>query len=402
MKSIKITKSEARQFLICYQGLDGSTKLTGKDGVLEYIKKVGCIQYDPLNVVGRNADLVLQSRIQDYNPTILEKMLYDDRSLIDGWDKMMAIYRTEDWPFFNRIRQQRATEIKGVLRRRDSQDALNFTNKVRELLIQQGPLFPSQISLGECGKRRWGHRNLSSAAMDYMFNTGELGIHSKENTQKRYDIIENLLPKELLECQEIFSSDNDFYKWYFKRRVGSVGLLWDRNGGGWLGFFLSDKNLRSSILSELVEENSLLALSIEGIDETFFIKQEDSQLLNSIKQREKEVRFLAPLDNLLWDRDMIEKIFDYKYSWEVYIPVDKRKYGYYVLPVLYGDRLIARFEPEQQRGNSPLIIKKWWWEEGIVVTEAIINYVEKALKDFCEYLQADGIHNSWLNVVKGH
>lgn len=393
MEKMKISKAEARQFLIHYHGLDSSNVFSGEKGILEYVKRVGCIQYDPLNVVGRNADLVLQSRINGYNSGMLEKLLYEDRSLIDGWDKMMAIYLQEDWPFFHRLRARREIGVRATLSNRDSLEALKMTGEIREMLSSRGPLQATQISMGKTKKGRWGHGKLSSAALDYMFNTGELGVYAKKSNHKVYELTEKLLPQELLEAADPFAKDNDFYKWYFKRRVGSIGLIWGRNGGGWLGHFLSEKPLRNSIISELVEEKSLQTISIEGIDEVFYIRQEDVAIFDSVDgEREKVVRFLAPLDNLLWDRGMTERIFDFEYSWEVYVPVEKRKYGYYVLPVLYGNQIVARFEPEKQRGNSPLKIKNWWWEEGIVVSSEMEYAVQKALMNFCEYLQADGIH----------
>ena len=92
-----ISKEEARRFLVKYHGLDGGQGLSGKDGIMRFMNRVGCIQYDPLNVAGRNADLVLQSRIVGYRPRLLEELLYTARSLVDGYDKMMCIYRTEDF-----------------------------------------------------------------------------------------------------------------------------------------------------------------------------------------------------------------------------------------------------------------------------------------------------------------
>ena len=384
MSKISISKEEARRFLICYQGLNGSNTFKGKEGVLQYFKRVGCVQYDPLNVVGRNADLVLQSRIPGYSSSILERLLYIDRTLIDGWDKMMSIYRREDWPFFLRLREVKGKEVIEVLKRRASLEAVNLTGEIREILMRRGPL---QIHLGEAGKGRWGHRNLSGAAMDYMFNIGEIGIYGKKGTQKIYDLIENLLPHELLNCPDPFKSERDFCKWYFKRRAGSIGFVWGRNGGGWLGHFLSDKALRMSILSELVEEKSLITIFIEGIDEAFYMRQEDFAILDSARMdKEAAVRFLAPLDNILWDREMVERIFNFKYSWEVYLQLPKRKYGYYVLPVLYGDKLVARFEPENQRGSSPLRGKNWWWEDGISISNQMRVHILDGFERFAQYL----------------
>lgn len=401
MKKIELSKKEAQEFLVKYHGLDSSNTFVGEEGILDLFKRIGCIQYDPLNVVGRNPDLVLQSRIKGYSASILEKLLYKDRSLIDGWDKMMAIYLTEDWPYFHRLRREKEKEIRGTLSYRNTLEAIYLTSEIKEALLQKGPLQPSQINLGEAGKGRWGHKKLSSATMDYMFNIGELGIFNKKNNQKVYDLIENLLPQDLLKCSDPFNNDYDFYKWYFKRRVGSVGLLWQRSGGGWLGQFLSDKALRISVLSNLVEDDSLISLSVEGMDEAFYIRREDIKLLESLNNKNKrEVRFLAPLDNLLWDRGMTKRIFDFEYSWEVYVPEAKRKYGYYVLPVLYGNQIVARFEPENHRGNNPLKVKNWWWEEGIEITEEMIDAIEKCFYDFCEYLQADGLYKDSLKQVK--
>lgn len=399
---VEISKEEAGRFLVRYHGLDDGGTFSGEKGVLEFVKRVGCIQYDPLNVVGRNADLVLQSRIKGYSPAMLEKLLYTDRSLIDGWDKMMAIYLTEDWSFFRRLRERKEREVKVTLQYRNSLEAVDMTEDIRRLIEKKGPLQATQIKLGESADRgSWGHGKLSSAALDYMFNIGELGVYAKKNNHKIYDLIENLLPKELLEAADSFESDHDFYKWYFKRRIGSVGMLWGRNGGGWLGQFLSEKSLRDSILSELLEEESVQAVFVEGIEKVFYIRQEDMKILDNISvEREKEVRFLAPLDNMLWDRDMTKAIFDFEYTWEVYVPLEKRKYGYYVLPVLYGNQLVARFEPEKQRGNDPLEIKNWWWEVGIEVTKEMKAAVKKALQEFCEYLGASGVSKEGLKRIK--
>ena len=102
--TIDITKKQAKRFLLAYQKLLPPRSLKGKHGIIDYFKQVKSIQYDPLNKVGRNPDLVLQSRIKDYKPHMLKELLYKDRKIIDGWDKNRSIYLTEDWPFFERYR----------------------------------------------------------------------------------------------------------------------------------------------------------------------------------------------------------------------------------------------------------------------------------------------------------
>ncbi|QAA33043.1 DNA glycosylase AlkZ-like family protein [Clostridium manihotivorum] len=392
MKIINLSKEQLRKFLVIYQGLSFPKAFQGYDGIKAYVKRVGCVQYDPLNVVGRNIDLMIQSRIDNYKTDMLDKLMYEDRGLIDGWDKMMSVYCTEDWPYFERLRLRKKSEIEIILERRNSSEAIMYVDTIKSFLAQNGPSLPAKIDLGRAENDSWGHRKLSSAAMDYMFNIGTIGIKEKRNVQRVYDLIENLLPSEVLQAEEPFDSDKSFYKWYFKRRIGSIGIYWDRNGGGWLGHFVSDKALRMEALKELYEEGELIKVNVHGFNENFYMRSEDSNILELLEYNyESKVNFLAPLDNLLWDRKLVKDIFDFEYSWEVYIPIKKRKYGYYVLPVMYGDKLIARFEPEVHRGNDALVIKNWWWEEGAIITEEIINELMDCFKRFCAFLNSSGL-----------
>lgn len=400
MQVINISKEELRRFLVVYQGLYTNNTFIGEEGIKKFIERVGCIQYDPLNIVGRNADLVIQSRIEDYDPVMLEDLLYNKRELIDGWDKMMAIYSVKDWPYFKRVRDERKKEVENVLKNRNSLDAINYVEPVKEFIQKNGSTIPSEIDLGSVEKGRWGHGKLSSATMDYMWNSGELGVKEKKNTQKKYDLIERLLPSEILYESEPFQNDEEFYKWYVKRRIGSIGAYWDRSGEGWLGNYISNKTLRQRVLNGLVDEGELVLIKVENLKETFYLRKEDISILNdSTSINGSNVKFLAPLDNLIWDRKLTRDIFDFDYTWEVYKPIDKRKYGYYVLPVLYGDRIVARFEPELHRGNKPLVIKNWWWEDNFEVTNDCIDSVKEALDKFCKYLKADGISRDSFNKI---
>jgi uncharacterized protein YcaQ len=215
-----------------------------------------------------------------------------------------------------------------------------------------------------------------------MYNSGELGIFEKNNTQKVYEIIEKLLPEKILKESDGFKSEHEFKKWYLERRIGSVGMLWAKNGGGWLGYFISKKAARVKLLKELVEDGVLKEIKVEGICETFYARVDDIQGFENIVIENNEMRFLAPLDNLLWDRDMISELFDFEYRWEVYTPKNKRKYGYYVLPVLFGNNLIARFEPEKYDGSGSIKVKNWWWEENTNVTKELDDIKEKSVREY--------------------
>ena len=393
---MEINKIEAQKYLVHYQELNNNIPLQGINGIQKYFKQVGCIQYDPLNIVGRNPDLVLQSRISDYKPLFLEDMLYKKRSLIDGWDKMMAIYLTEDWPLFHRMRIYKKKAMINSLRYRNSLEALKVTDKVIEYLKKRGPLKASQIELGKAGKGRWGHKKLAGAAMDYLFKKGTIGIYKKNGTQKVYDLIENLLPAEIYKKADPFKNEKDFNKWLIKRRIGSVGFLWDKSSVLWqeTGGNLNNKIYREMLFNELLENKEIIEVKIADIIEKFYINKKDERLLRESHKLKinNAVKFIAPLDNLLWDREMVEKIFNFKYRWEVYTPVKKRKYGYYVLPVLYKNNFIGRFEPEIDKKQNTLNVKNWWWEDNVKITKELQSCIKKSLENFAKYLNIEKVN----------
>ena len=390
MKEI-ISKEELRQFLINYHNLNEYESFEGRDGVLKYINRVGSIQYDPLNVVGRNPDLVLQSKVQGYKSEMLQSLLYKDHILIDGFDKEMSIYRVEDYPLFAKIREANMQSTKNTLSYRGQLEALDLLDDIRRFIKENGITGTKDISIGESRQSRWGHKKLSSAALDYLYSSGELCVAEKRGTQKYFDFTSNVLSKEF-SCNFEFDNEEEFFNWYIKRRIRSMGALWEKSGSGWLGHYLSDSLKRKSALGTLLKEGEILQFFVSGINVPFYIAKEDEKYLE-FEEKRKKVKFLAPLDNMLWDRDMVAKLFDFEYRWEVYTPVAKRKYGYYVLPVVYGNKFIARFEPEKVTANIPFTIKRWYWEPGIEITNDMLEAIDAAISKFVEYLGIPRLQN---------
>lgn len=398
LSTIHFTVSQARHFLITHHGFGVHKKNTGKTGIIEVFQRLGCIQYDPLNVVGRNPDLVLQSRIENYTPSLLESLLYEDRTVMDGWDKMMAMYLTRDFPKYQRVRIKQAEATKGYLAARAREDALDFLEPIREHLATHKTVLSRNLKFGTSFSDRWGSGKASNLALDYLFQSGEIGVHSKQKSQKIYALMSDLLPNEYHTTPDPFTDEDAFLKWYVKRRIGGVGLLWVRNGGGWLGHFLSDKTKRARIIKSLLATGDLVEVLVEGINEPLYARTEDMAAYDIIQgsvqdpvqtDQFAQVSFIAPLDNMLWDRLLVEKLFGFKYTWEVYVPKAKRQYGYYVLPVLYGNRFIARFEPEHYKGEGPLKILNWWWEADVEPTDTMIKAIKDAFVTFEGYLGAE-------------
>lgn len=133
---------------------------------------------------------------------------------------------------------------------------------------------------------------------------------------------------------------------------------------------------------------------MEGVKPVLYMRSMDKPCLDSILHQEDpplHTAILAPLDNLLWDRQLVKELFDFEYRWEVYKPIGERCYGYYVLPVLYGDHFAARFEPGRDKKTGALIIKNWWWEPGVIQSQRMYSEMLRCFKRFAGYLGADNI-----------
>lgn len=175
-----ISKEAARNFLVQYHNLNQSRNFVGMEGVIQCFRQIKSIQFDPLDVAGRNADLVLQARVTGYKPELLQNLLYQSHVLVDGFDKEMCIYQTEEFCRFQRVRKSSAERTIATLGHRGQHDALQLLDVVREHIKQNGPTSTKDISIGKSNVGSWGHKKLSSAALDYLWNTGELIVREKK------------------------------------------------------------------------------------------------------------------------------------------------------------------------------------------------------------------------------
>ncbi len=174
-KPLNLTLLQARRLLLDYQYLYPPHQLQGKNGVLKYIDRVYCIQFDPLDIAGRNPELVLQSRVADFKPEMLNELLYHDRRLIDGWDKMMSIYRVEDWPCFTRYRQHFLEK----LREGRSSAIVPYLPQIRDIVEAEGPVSSIDLNFNQVVDWPWAPTRLSRAVLESLYHCGELIIHHK-------------------------------------------------------------------------------------------------------------------------------------------------------------------------------------------------------------------------------
>lgn len=383
---LSLTKAQARRLILAHQGLWPPYGLAGKAGILAYVRRVGCMQYDPLNIVGRNPELVLQARVDGYEPAMLRELLYEDRKLVDGWDKNMSIYAVEDWPSFGR-RREAARRYYGDI----SRPATAVLPQVRQALEERGPLSSIDLDMNETVQWSWAPTRLARAALESMYAWGELVIHHKVNTRKVYDLARRHIAEELLSASDPNETEEQYHDWYVLRRIGGIGLLWNRSGDAWLGMRRIKSRDRKAALARLQGQGRVLEVRVEGFEVPLYVRSEDAARLGGVLDDDTEPRaaILAPLDNLLWDRRFVEALFGFSYVWEVYKPVAERRYGYYVLPILYGDRFVARFEPGRSKKKGALIVKNWWWEAGVAPTPGMKADLRRCFRRFLCYLGTD-------------
>ncbi len=363
MTDLVITKEEAKKYVLYKHGLFGDYQYQGKQGILDFISQSGCIQFDPVDVVGRNADLTLQSRIENYDKNDLYELLYRDRLLIDGHDKMMSIYHISDWHHLQAIRS-------GYLHREDvrfkelsslAEEALNY--------METQP-FVSSIEIESDEHISWGYGSAkkSRAVLDLLFYQGKIVVHHKERSRRFYAPRSRFLEPD----QQVFDSDDQQLDWHVLRRIGAVGLLWNQNSDAFLGIANFNAKSRIASFKRLLDSDRIQKLKIDGIHKDFYIKTEDITVLYKAKNivDSGRLEFIAPLDPLLWDRKFIATLFDFDYKWEIYTPKEKRIYGHYVLPVIFGSEFIGRIEFEKQGGI--LAVKQFWKEKSYVVPKDIL------------------------------
>ncbi len=390
MRTITLTKPQARRFILAHQGLWPPRSLEGKGGLLTYIRRVNCVQFDPLDIAGRNHELVLQARVGDFTPSMLHDALYADRRLVDAYDKNMCIYCIEDWPFFRRNREGARRSLESR-----SHPVVAAAEGVRHEVEQRGPLSSADLDLEQAVRWPWGPTRLARAALEGMYFWGELVIHHKEGVRKVYDLAERHIPRELLEAPEPNPSPDAYHDWHILRRLGSVGLLCNRGAEAWLGIEGTTSARRAQSLARLKDRGEVLEVQVDGLDKPAYMRARDESALEATFKSETpapQAAVLAPLDNLLWDRRMAHDLFGFDYTWEVYVPPAKRRYGYYVLPVLYGDRFVARFEPVRDRKAGKLVIRNWWWEPDVrPENEAMRAALRACLASFMGFLGCTGL-----------
>jgi hypothetical protein len=334
--------------------------------------------------------------VLDYKPEYLYKVAYEDREFFDygGW---LAMYPMSDLPYW-RVHMNRRSHDKRIEGFVLSHAEL--FEQVRAELRRRGPLGNRDIEGNHIGLWNYRGRKDTSLALYDMWLSGELMMHHREGFDRVYDFRENIAPKEY----DYVATEKDAIEFFALKAVSFAGLKREGNMRAEWQYYLQrdfSKQEIESLLGAWKESGRFAQVQIEGGRETYLVLGEDVPVLESLAKGKvpkgwnpketstwEEVTFLAPLD-IVSARGRAKKLFDFEYTWEVYTPAHKRRWGYYVLPILYGDDLVARLDPKLDRTTMTLEIKGFWHQEDAPVKDVgFANALARGLIRFAKFLGA--------------
>jgi len=405
MNPIVISQQTARRFVLGRQGLWPGRRWKGKRGTVDALRACEAVQLDPLNVVARSQDIVLHSRVLDYKPDYLQQALYQDRQFFDygGW---LAVYPISELPYW-RVHMERRSHAKRV-------EDYVFTHHevfdfVRDELRKRGPLGNRDFEGKSLDSWNYRGRKETSLALYDMWISGELMMHHRDGFNRVYDFRENIAPKEY----DYIATEKEADEFFAHKTVAFMGLKSESKMNGELHGYLrrnySPVEMKS-LLGRWKEAGMFVQVQIEGGRETYLVLTEDVPALESLEKgivpkgwnpKEtstlEEVTLLSPLD-IVSARGRAKKLFDFDYKWEVYVPAHKRRWGYYVLPILYGDDLVARLDPKLDRETMTLQINGFWYEDDAPIREAdFAGALAKGMTRFAEFVEAKQMNISTIH-----
>ncbi|MCC7118485.1 MAG: YcaQ family DNA glycosylase [Anaerolineales bacterium] len=407
MKPINISQQTARRFVLGKQGLWPGRRWKGKAGAAEAIRACEAVQLDPLTMIARSQDIVLHSRVINYQPQYLYQAAYADREFFDygGW---LAMYPMADLPYW-RFHQERRLQNEYV--KYFVPEHQKVLEQVRAELRKNGPMGNRDFDGQRLKTHSYRGRKETAVALFDMWLCGELMIHHREGFERFYDFREKIAPKKY----DYVATEKEAIEFFARKAVSFVGLK--REGSmkaEWQYSIQRDfsKAEVENLLGAWKESGRFAQVQVEGGRDVYLVLAEDLSALESLEKGRvpkgwnpketntlEEMTFLSPLD-IVSARGRAKKLFDFEYIWEVYTPAPKRRWGYYVLPVLYGDDLVARFDSKFDRATQTFQILGFWLEKDTTLDSAFAEAFANGLTRFAKMLNAKKVDVSGIKQSK--
>ncbi len=371
---IGLTKADVRRAMVRHHFAPCASQYDAFD-------RLRSIQFDPIAPVGCNHDLVLQARVPGYRIGHWQRLAYDDHLVYDGWDKMASLVPFAGWP----LRRYIYTVHRRSFEKQIFQDHKEAVELILNEITDRGPLMPKDFEFQqrkEEWKGSWFGPSVTKQVLRALWHSGVIMTAGRKNGQHVYDLTERVVPSELL-SRPLLDAKNAVRELVLERHRAMGIVRPAAPPEVWSNQVLAYG--KREAIAELVERGEIVPVDVEGVKAhatPAFLTLFDQPSL------EPRVVFIAPLDQFMWDRKMIAHLFGFEYVWEVYVPEAKRRWGYYVLPVLFGESLVARAEFWCREGV--LELRRWHFEPEDPGPK-FYGQLERALRAFMNYCSATSI-----------
>ncbi len=388
----------ARRFILGKQGLWPGRRWCGIAGTEQAMREIEYLQLDPLQIIARSHDIQLYGRVLNYTPGLWEEVTYQQRKFFD-WGGWLAVHSMDDLPHWRVVmRRERDshTRIRSI-----AHDHTEAIVEMRAILQERGTVGNRDFKMSS-RKRTESYRGRkdSALALYYLWRTGEVMTHHRENFERIYALTEAVAPAHLIRESDETEAD----RFLFNKEISFAGLSrLNRTAHAYLNSVPSGGTV--PIRDALLADGDLIEVKVEGWKPMHYALGSDAELLSDLSAGRvpmawtplettttEEVVFLAPLDPVS-ARGRAKVLFDFDYVWEVYKPEHKRKFGYYTLPVLWGDRLVARFDSKLDRTTNTFVILGFWLEDAVLGhDEAFAEALARGFARFVTFLGASKLN----------
>jgi uncharacterized protein YcaQ len=399
-----------RRFVLGRQGLYAGRRFRGYAGVCEAVRDGCVVQVDPLSVVAQSQDIVLYGRVLDYEPALLRRALYTDRLLFE-YGGAVVILPMEELPYWRLAMARKRLEPRCA---EFSAAHADVVEQVYRSIAERGPLSARDFESKEiatAGQTKGSYRSARTAnqALYYLWLAGEIMTHSRKGLERVYDLRERIVPPEFAHEASVEEAEA-FFELEALRAYGILSARSWRLAFAGNALRQVEKAEAAARLARLVKEGKIVQVAMQNDSKTeYFVRTEDVPLLEQLDQdmipnewrpletsTTEESIFLAPLD-IVSARGRASSLFGFEYLWEVYKPQEKRRWGYYTLPILYQDRLVARADLKLERQAKALVVKGFWLEHHAMITEAFVAALARAFKRFMRFTEAEVLDDTLLD-----
>ena len=373
-----IPNRQIRQTLICLQALSDPPHRAQKlDELDAAITRLGYVQLDSISIVERAHHQILFARNKTYRQKHLAWLVEQKRTLFEHWTHDACVIPTAFFPYWKHRFAREAARLSQRWPDRFGEEMKQSAGEILDRIARDGPVLARDFEARDKPSTGWWDWHPSKTALEYLWRTGELMITRREGFQKVYDLTERVIPAEHRER----SVDHDeFVDWACRSALERLGF----GTRGQIACFF--ELLKPHEFEEWVSANrqGLMEVKLESADKskprTAFAYPETLERLGSLPEPPSRVRILSPFDPLLRDRGRAERIFDFHYRIEVFVPQAKRQYGYYVFPVMRGDTIIGRIDMKADRPNDVMTVRRFWPERKIRLSKALSTALEAEIE----------------------